>query len=193
AQVHALLLAGRIRDALALARALAPPAAALGYRPVEAAVLHELGDLQSRSGDSRTAERTLQAAALAAQAGRDTRMAGLTYLGLGLVVAIEERQAERGLEQLKIAGALIESMGGDAWLEGRLAGCEGQVLADNDRNAEAIVRLERALALFEKVRGPEDLDAANALNDLGGSHPAPARHPPAPPAARPALPHRAHA
>jgi tetratricopeptide (TPR) repeat protein len=170
AQVHALLLAGRVRDALALARALAPPAAALGYRPVQSAVLHELGDLQSRTGDAKTAEQTLVAAALAAQAGRDTRLAVLAYLDLGLVIAIEERQPERGLAQLKLAGALIEAMGGDGWLEGRLAGSEGQVLADSGRTAEAIGRLERALALFEKVRGPEDLDAANALNDLGGAY-----------------------
>src|SRR5262249_53294697 len=169
AEVRALKLAGKFKDGLARAETLPAPAAALGDRSLESEALLALGDLQSRAGDAKVADQTLADAVRAALAGRDARAAAVAQIQLGLGVAMELRQAPRGLEAMKTASALVEGLGGDALLEAQLAGAEGQILTDVGRAEEGLARLERARALFEKARGPDDIDLANTWNDIGGA------------------------
>jgi tetratricopeptide (TPR) repeat protein len=170
AEVHALKLLGRFTDGLARAEALAAPAAALGDRSLEAGALTALGDLQSRAGDPVRAEATLADAVRAALAGSDARAAAEADIQLAVVVGMELRQTARGLEALKTAAALVESMGGDPLFAAKLAGAEGQILIDAGRAKEALPSLERARALFEELRGPDDIDVATAWNDVGGAY-----------------------
>ncbi len=170
AEVRALKLAGKFHDGLARAQTLPAPAAALGDRSLEADALLALGDLQSRAGDAREADKTLADAVRAALAGRDARTAASAQIQIGLVVGMELRQTARGLEAMKTAAALVEGLGGDTLLEAQLAGAEGQILNDAGRAEEALARLERARALFEKARGPDDVDLANTWNDIGGCY-----------------------
>jgi eukaryotic-like serine/threonine-protein kinase len=166
-EARSLRQAGRYREGLAAATPLVGDARRLRYRPLEAEALFLLGELFDDAGDFVAAETNLGQAALAAEAGRDDE---LTARALGKLVLVQGLRLARydqieSLEQR--AGAVIERLGGPAELEAQLLFALGRVNLQRARYPETERELTRALELFERRYGEDDLRAADPLGTLG--------------------------
>jgi eukaryotic-like serine/threonine-protein kinase len=159
---------GRYSAGLALLSPIAPRMRALGYRPLDSEVLYELGVLQLQSGDLVTSERTLEDAALEAEASRDEAQAARAWTAL---VGLGERRAK--YEQAEAWGrhafAALEAAGGSDEIRGRLLDRLGSVLAAQGKYDQAIANHRQGLALREKALGPEHAEVAASLNNLGNA------------------------
>jgi tetratricopeptide (TPR) repeat protein len=166
ARAHAWMSAGKIAEALALARDAAADARALGYRPLEARLLLLLGTLLESSGALPESAEALRAGVLAAETGHDdaTRAALLTKMAD--VVGHRMSSTERGLAYAADAAAVIERIGGDLEAEARLFNARGVILSQAGRMVEALADLERSRALWERVPKPPILDVARPVGNM---------------------------
>ncbi|HEU4536998.1 MAG TPA: tetratricopeptide repeat-containing protein kinase family protein, partial [Polyangiaceae bacterium] len=166
-EARSLMQAGRYRDGLAAARPLADRARQTGYRPVEAEALYLVGALAERSGDFAAAERDLEQATLAAEAGRHDE---LTAQALGDLIFVRGGRLAR-YESLDLlerrAFAVLERLGTPGELEAPLRVSLGQVNLMRSRYPEAERNLARALTLLERRYGPDDVRLIGPLAARG--------------------------
>jgi hypothetical protein len=150
------------------ARALAQAAAALRYRPLEAAALALRGAVEADVGDDGAAEATLQEAVWAAQAGGDDELAARVWIDLIGVVGRQRGRAEAALALAPRVTALIERLGGGHdELAGALHVAVGRLVRDRARAAAAEDELRAGVTLLERRFGPDDLRVAAAVAALG--------------------------
>lgn len=162
ARAHVLKTAGKYEDGLALALPLLARTHSLGYRPLEAAALGVVGELQYRHGEHKAAAVNLVDATIAARAGRDAvvetnTLAVLVWLG-GESGRYQEAHewGRRGLAAFEATdGSNQRGLGYLLLGLGTLAAIEGKL-------DEALVYDQRALAIYEKA-GTSSLDTGNAL------------------------------
>jgi tetratricopeptide (TPR) repeat protein len=168
-RVAALGNAGKFADGLALARDAVAKARAIGYAPLLAQALLELGIAQERMEKPKDAEETLhQAAAMATASGhREVRVRAwnelVNTIGHDLAREREGRQAaEHAFAALRrLGGGKIASLQA-AYLHNYL----GQMWFTFGKMGEALDHYQRALALREKVLGPDHMVVAQSLNGL---------------------------
>jgi tetratricopeptide (TPR) repeat protein/predicted Ser/Thr protein kinase len=167
AEARAGLETGAYAHALALVRPVVGDARALGYRPFEAEAELVQAQLEKVLGDLAGAEASFEAAIWAAEAGRHDELAARAWSELVLLVGYQRSEFARGAALLPRATAALARLGGHPDLE---AGLERALDAIDFRKHEldsAVGHAERALALEERVHGPDHLHVAMALESLG--------------------------
>jgi tetratricopeptide (TPR) repeat protein len=167
ARARALRGAGKFAAGLALARPAATAARVLGSRPLEAEALLLEGELAHEDGDRAAAEKSLNQAVYAAEAGKHDAVAARAWTDLVFLIGYENAQHARGVELASHARAAIERLGGDAEVEGTLEKALGAIEADQGHDDAAVGHFERALALLERALGPDHPAVATAIDNLG--------------------------
>jgi eukaryotic-like serine/threonine-protein kinase len=166
AESTALVQAGKYAEALVIAAPAAADARALGFPPLEAEALYQLGRSQLEADDPKTSEQTFDEALLAAERGRDDRMAASALIGLVFVVGDAEARPSDGLALSRHAFAAIDRMGGDDPLLALLYQHVGAVYYDKGQFDEALANARQSLAVAERIYPPGDRRISNALNDV---------------------------
>ena len=168
ARARAQLEAGRYELAAQLAEAQRHVAAELGDAGLRAEVALELGRAQELAGQPQQARSSWQEAVrLALEAGdEDVALAAAT--GLVTVVGVSLSHYDEGESWLQIAAGLAARVpGGAAHMQLERASCH--YLGDRGQLEQALPRCERALELAEALYGPDSLEVAAALLNLGNN------------------------
>ncbi|WP_437322114.1 tetratricopeptide repeat protein [Sorangium sp. So ce385] len=166
AEVRALVEAGKIGEALALARPIADEARTVGYAPIEAEALLALGRAQRDAHDTKAAEATLGEAARAASRARDDAVAAEAFTQLLYVIGYQEARHEGALA-LRLAAEGAAERNSDPAARARLSGTLALVLNEQGKHGEAAALAERALAGLKEALGPDHPDVAIAESRLG--------------------------
>jgi tetratricopeptide (TPR) repeat protein len=169
ASASALPNIGRPRDAIARYLPIAARAKEIGYRPLEAEALYVLGFAQSANGEYREAGTSLEAAVLAAEAGRMDRLAVRACVRLTSIAGQSSRTVDAN-NWANRAAAIIERIGGDRLLEADLAFARGNVALAAGRYADAIPEYQRVLATREQLLGPDHTDTLLVHVNLGAAY-----------------------
>ena len=164
--VQALRSAGKMNDAFALAEKTAAEARATNYRPVEAEALYWLGELQVDLGDPAESAKTLEAASVAAEAGRHDEIRARIAIAL-IYVQANLANYPAAYVAAERAAAVIERLGVEPKLEGKRLSELGNALWANGRYPEAREKLLAALALQERTLGPNHHEISTTLINLG--------------------------
>jgi len=167
AAAHAKLDTGAYAAGLALARPLAAEARALGYRPFEAEAEYLQGVLEVQVGDAAHAEPTLEAAMLAAEAGRHDEIAARARIAMVSLIGQDKADYARAIALAPFAAAAIVRVGGSADLELELEQVLGGIAFRKSKLDVAVPHFTKALALAERVHGPDHPAAARAAHGLG--------------------------
>lgn len=177
AEVRALVETGQYAAAAPGARAVTAASRTLGYAPLLAEALHTLSSVEDDLGELEAAMRAASEGALAAGAARDDALLAQALLD---VMWVYDRQAKYehalvlspAIEATLARGELAVGPGAAAGqaLEDKRAtylSTRGRVLTDQGAYAEAALAFERALAIRERLHGPEHWRLAAVLNSLG--------------------------
>jgi tetratricopeptide (TPR) repeat protein len=160
---YALWHAGQDKRASVLADEVLARSEAIGYLPTQAEAL-QLKSLSLELDASQVSMAALlqRAVVLGESSGHDRVVASAAAL---MVIGLrdEPREAERWAE---LSGAVLKRMGGDPVIESWLANDLAAVRSEQGRPEEAVPGYERALALKERVLGPDHLEMAITLSNL---------------------------
>ncbi|HEY2511155.1 MAG TPA: serine/threonine-protein kinase [Polyangiaceae bacterium] len=170
--VGALRIAGRAGEAMPLARENVSEAERIGFRPLRADALLAAAEVGEDAGEIKEAETNFHAASVAAEGVGAARVAARAWLGAA------RRASDRGDypvadERFDHAGAWVERAPNDDALRATLLHQRGRRLTDDGKYDEAREVEKKALALFEKAKSDEVLDALNGLGvaaDLQGKY-----------------------
>lgn len=156
---------GRYRDAAGCATAMTAIANQLHYGPLVAEAELLDGKAATRLREWDRAEAALTRALLAAETSRDsrTRAQALTWL---VAVAAERSTFAEGHEHLDQAAAVVKGLDDDPDLTASLALNQGLLLMRESKLDAATEALGRAIALREKLSGPNDARVAEPLGVL---------------------------
>jgi tetratricopeptide (TPR) repeat protein/predicted Ser/Thr protein kinase len=166
ANAKALRAAGKFPEGLPIATSIAAEAKTLGYRPFEAEALLLAGQLKYQVRDFKGAERELDASVLAAEAGRNDETAAVAWTQLIAVLGSAQARYEEGHKAEEHALAAIERLGGRETLLASLLYNSAVLLRQEGKYEDALAQHRRALAIQERVLGPEHLDVATSLSNL---------------------------
>ena len=149
----------RSGEALERTRKVVERARLLGYRPFEAEALLTLATLER---DLDVVENALRDAIRAAQAGRDDLNAARAWNRLVFHVSYLQGRPVDAKEITKDAYAALERLGaGHDEVEAQLLAALGGEAAEN------LPRQQKALAIYERVRGSDHQDTALIHNNVG--------------------------
>jgi eukaryotic-like serine/threonine-protein kinase len=168
AAVRALRSAGGWKDALANVKDVVVAANALHYDPLIAEAVYEQANLEFKTGDNIASEADLLAALVTADRGHDDHTRAKALLQLVHVVGTLGRRVSEGHLYARMAEAAIARLGDPPELRADLLTQHGNVTS-LEEPARAIPMMVEALALREKVYGPDDADTAIARSALGGA------------------------
>ncbi len=168
ARAKALADGARYADALALAKALAPQARELRFRPVEGELLELMGEIHDKRAEVKEAARALEDAAFAAEAGHDDTLKALAAARRVRVAMLEDEPAVAE-SWANLARATLERLGGNAIIESYVESALGGLAFKAGRYDEALARFRKALALREKGLGPMHPDVAGAHNNVANA------------------------
>ena len=167
AAVKAMNKTGKYLEGLYLAEKLEKDANAIDYRPVQAEVLYQLGDLLDRSGEYKEAENALHDAARAAGESGNAQLVAKAMVMLVWVVGYEQARPEESLFIARDALVVIELGRGDDDVRAQLLNNMGIVSWRQAEFDKALDYHLKALAIKEKSLGPEHPGVAISLNNLG--------------------------
>ncbi len=166
AHAEALYATGKRKEAEAIARAAVDEAHGIGYAPLEAQAVYLLGRIQSLFGDEQAEDTLYRATRLAAEAKDDARAAE-SWLSLLPVVA--RRKPDEAATVVRFAEAAVARAGGGSDLRARFLSSVGAVMHHQGKYAESRDRYLEALALYEKLRGSDDVALAPTLSGLANA------------------------
>ncbi|HEY2743354.1 MAG TPA: serine/threonine-protein kinase [Polyangia bacterium] len=170
ARANALELAARYDEGLRLGRAALTQAQALKYPPIEAEAELRVGHLVGLKGDYAESARLLERAYLAALAGRHEEAAARA--ATDLIIAVGTRQAKYadGDRWAEVAEALAGHLSRKDELLGLLYSTRSSLREREGKYDESLADAERALAIEERVLGPEHTAVADTYYHLGSVH-----------------------
>ncbi|MCB9562663.1 MAG: tetratricopeptide repeat protein [Kofleriaceae bacterium] len=157
ARAKAAAAAGRVEEAIAFAGDAVERATALDYPPVLGAAL----TVQARVQEAKDAELTLHRALQAAEVGRDDLTKVDAWIQLIYVVGYRLGRPEEGERWATYADAVLGQLGDHPRLHLELLRYQGMMAAITGRLDDAIACYQQALALAERVYGPESYEAAS--------------------------------
>ncbi|MDQ3340050.1 MAG: serine/threonine-protein kinase [Myxococcota bacterium] len=165
ARVEAQSLRGKHAEAIEGARAVLAEAIATGDTRLEADATRSMGETQWRSGEYQLAIQTLYAAVDAAKRAQAPDLEGGAMLVLVAVLGGEEARFAEALQVSRLAESTIRAAGDDPRLA-KLLGNRGAIHYLKADYAAARADYEQALALFERVYGPNDRRVGQTLMNL---------------------------
>jgi serine/threonine-protein kinase len=165
-RIEALHTAGKYREGAALAEPLLPEIASLTYAPLRAQAELAVGRLRDGLGDLEGAKTFLRAAATSASEGRDDVLAATAWARLLFVTGERQRKLDEAAT-IRALGPTALARVHDARAEAAWLNAEGLLLYRSGKLAEAIDVHRRALALRERLLGPDHLEVAISANNLG--------------------------
>ena len=165
-EARALDAAGKFSDAIARATSVVGDAKQLGYRPLEAAALLVAGTSQRDATDFKTAKASLDAAVLAAIAGRDETSEAEATIWYGRTAGYDLAKGDDGDPALARAGAMLEAHPDDRLLA-LYENSVGVVRFGQGRYDESLDHHRKALALREKLYGDGSPLVAASLDNIG--------------------------
>jgi eukaryotic-like serine/threonine-protein kinase len=165
AEAKALLEAGKYGEGITIADPAATEARQIGYRPLESESLVQLGWLKQKAGDPKGAEATLVDALVAAEAGRYDSMAASALTELVYVVGYIEGRPKEAIVLARQGFAIVERMGGNDELLAALNWRLGSTYFSQGQYAQMLESDEKALSIWERLRGPEDRQLASVMSD----------------------------
>jgi eukaryotic-like serine/threonine-protein kinase len=166
ATARARLGAGKYKDGLAAAEAVAPVALRLGYRPLVAETQELVGQLRFKSGDYQGADRAWRDALYAAEEARLDELKSRIAVELANVTVDLHGFAD-AREWMRFAEAMVRRTGGrgevqvDLWVQIAL------VYFRESHYAEAEVAARKAIALASEAAPENPLGRAAAYRTLG--------------------------
>ena len=169
AHAAALEHAGKNEAARRAAQRLVEQTRELGYAPLLAEALLQLGEILEGAADHEGASRVLREAAAQAEIARDDRLLAHVRVLLVLVEGDRLAKSERGRLWAELARATLTRLGGAPEIESTL---ENNLAFVVERDAPAEVVLEhrqRALALFDQAENPRELHRATLVANLAGT------------------------
>jgi tetratricopeptide (TPR) repeat protein len=167
ARVKAQENAGRYRDAADAVQPLADAARKLAWRPLEAEVLYQQARIVDRTGDARAAEQLFHASLRAAEAGRADTTSVAALLDLVYVVGYEQGRHADGDVLALDARAALERIGNPELQTASFEAQLGTLTGEEWKIDESLAHYQRALALREKLAGPDSLEVGMVLTNLG--------------------------
>jgi tetratricopeptide (TPR) repeat protein len=159
-------MAGKYAEGLTVADAVVHEAAALGHEPLQVRAWLQQGALQSRTGDSATAEATLQQSYEAAVKLQMAVEAADASALLVDVVGYELARFDEARWWARDAKAWARAVDTDE-THAHYSINVGHVAESEGKYDEARGHYERALALLETSLGPDHPSVADTLNSLG--------------------------
>lgn len=169
ADVKALKNSGRYAKAIERAEALLPEVRTLGYQPLLAELLVQLGDAQEPAGQIDAAEKSFEAAVFEAEACRHDEVVALASVRLVLVTGARRGKPEAAAVWEKHASAAIARLGSRPELEADLNDHAASALMAQHKAEEALARHRLALPLRERALGPAHPLVAASLNNMGNA------------------------
>jgi serine/threonine protein kinase/tetratricopeptide (TPR) repeat protein len=159
--------AGRWREGLSAAPAIAMEARATGYQPLVAETLVLTGLMYGKGNDVKNAEKALIEAFLIADECRHDEVRAEAATHLVFLVGYQEGQLDEAHRWARRANAVLRRLGGhellQAWLRNDL-GCVYDLQGDKKAAVQAI---KEGLALKEKALGSEHPDVGISEGNLG--------------------------
>ncbi|HYO51239.1 serine/threonine-protein kinase [Archangium sp.] len=174
-RARALRISGQYAAGLAVAASVAAEARPLGYRPLEAEALLELGQQQAGFGN-REAEHTLKEAMWTADEVRLDELRAEALVALTQHVAHDAARVRDGHDWFRQARALLVRTRRQGRLLAELESAHGLVFAAQGDAGAAESSQRNALVALEKVSSPESPEMALVLSRLGNTLGAQGRH-----------------
>jgi tetratricopeptide (TPR) repeat protein len=166
-EVKVLRETGKWGPGIEAAERAAGDARQLGYRPLEARALLELGRAHGANGEWKVAEKGLRDALYAAFAGHDDEVAASALVELVRVVGVAQDRFDEAREITREAVAVIERIGGSERLRAELEVWTANILLSEHRYDDARAKLDEAIPLVERAMGPTAVRLATAHNARG--------------------------
>ena len=172
ANAHALRLAGDYPSALRIALEIASDARPLGYQPVLAEALLEVGSIHEGLGDGQASVAALLEAVDVGESSRHDLLTARTWSRLVAVAALHTKRPVAGRDWFRRARSAVVRLGGAQEQPALMASVHqglGLVnfLAESYDDAETEHR--RALDLLARHFGPEHLEVARVLDNLANT------------------------
>ncbi|MFN0247055.1 MAG: protein kinase domain-containing protein [Kofleriaceae bacterium] len=171
AEAKATLLSADFSAGITLGTSVVATANEIGYRPLEAEALFGLGTLRYVAGDTTRARADLEAAALAAVAGRSRFLEARIREQLAQLHGLSLRSPRDAEAQLALGFALLETMTGAELLVEELHKTRGAILAIDGDHAGALAIFQNSLARLPEHERSRRADLyqliANAQIGLG--------------------------
>jgi eukaryotic-like serine/threonine-protein kinase len=166
ARVKALEDAGKYDEARLLVEPVVAEARELGYLPLEAESLALDGRVSGRLDDSLRAERSLRQAGEAALASGHDAVAARAFIDLVYFVGDKEARYDDARQWSRYAELAIERLGGSDELEADRLESLSIISWRQGKNDESLAALDRAIALYKKVLGPDHPKVAHAMDGV---------------------------
>jgi eukaryotic-like serine/threonine-protein kinase len=166
AQADAKAHAGKFADALALARELTENAERVAYPPLLARALRRRGLLEREIGDEAAAEATLEAAFFVSIRHDLDEISAQAAADLASLIGEGRARAAEGHRWAAHASAYADATGREA-LQALVLQVRGGIAHKQGEYEQARALVEEALAIRERVLGPEHASVLGSINTLG--------------------------
>lgn len=166
ASAAALYSTSKYPQGLQVAASAVGAAQELGYRPLLAEALLQLGVLRRASGSPVKAQEDLQEARWAAEASRHDEVAAQAALELALLIGVVQSRTAEGMLLVRAAEAALVRMGERVELRTRLLSIKARILQQQGHYSEAAAALGESLQLTETNLAPGHPQVAELLTDL---------------------------
>jgi len=166
AELRVLCHVGRLTEALALCGPLEAEVRHTGYGPLLAEMLVELGNLQIERLDTIAAAVALEEAVWTAELSRHDEVTAKASAQLVYAVGYAQLRFDAGEIWSQLAETMVRRMGGNEYLWGWLFNNRGAMRERQGRLTEAVEDARRAVAVKERVYGPDSADVALSLGNL---------------------------
>jgi serine/threonine-protein kinase len=164
--LEALLDAGKYKEALARADALLGQAEEVGHMPLHARAMFLAALSRDGTGDYKGAEELARQASMLAARSKELVVAARAS-GLVLFLTGYRQARHQDAALLKLGVDMAVELADDDLLRANAFNSQGIILTMMGRYEEARQHYERAVALREKVLGPEHPVVTPSLNNLG--------------------------
>jgi serine/threonine-protein kinase len=165
-RLEALYVAGKYRDGAAFGEPLLAEIGALPYAPLRAQAQFAQSRLRDGLGEYEAAKALLRQAATSASEGHDDVL-GVTAWARLLFIATERQRRYEEAAVIRALGPTALVRVHDPRAEAAWLNAEALLLYRTNKLEEALVVHQRALSLREQALGPDHLEVAISLNNLG--------------------------
>ncbi|WP_224193472.1 serine/threonine-protein kinase [Nannocystis pusilla] len=165
-RLEALYEAGKYPEGLELGEALLREVDTVAYAPLRARALYVMAELQEPVGDYEGSKELARRAIVAAAQGKDARLGARAWSQLLFVLGARQGRGEEALTLSLALEAAVE-LADDPVSRADADNTLGIMFVTLERHEEARQRHARALAVREKILGPEHPHTSLSLGNLG--------------------------